>query len=150
MEKAEPLKYVGIAASNNTRDWYGKNNPAMYVDETRGFYYALIHKHIPVEFIADKDLENYDSIKEFKLVILANTACVSDRALEAICKYVENQGKLIVTYQATILDEEGIEREDFGLSNIMGFHYEGVFETPWSYIVLEDDRLSENVSKFSL
>ena len=147
MEKAEPLKYVGIVASNNTRDWYGKNNPAVYVDETRGFYYALIHKHIPVEFIADKDLENYNSIKEFKLIILANTACMSDRALETICKYVENQGKLIITYQATILDEEGIERGDFGLSNIMGFHYEGVFETPWSYIVLEDDRLSENVSK---
>ncbi|RLG76633.1 MAG: hypothetical protein DRO23_00345 [Thermoprotei archaeon] len=148
MEYAEPLKYVGIIASNNTRDWYGRDNPASYVDETRGFYYALIHKHIPVEFVTDKDLENYERLKDYKLLILANNACISDKALDNIRKYVKNKGKLIVTYQATILNEEGIERGDFGLSDIMGFHYEGLFETPWSYTVIEkEDLLSKGVPK---
>jgi len=133
----EEVKYVGIVASNATRDWYGKSNPAVYVDETRGFYYALVNQHIPVGFIADTDLANVEKLSQYSTVILANTACVSDKSIGALKKYVEEGGGIVATYQATTLDMDGVDREDFGISELLGAHYEGVLSLPWSYVILE-------------
>jgi len=147
LDGAEPLRFAGIVASNITRDHYGRTQPQHYVDEVRGFYHALTHSHIPVEFIADRDLENREYLEKYKVIILADTACMSDRSLQTIEEYVKNGGRVIATFNASTRNEEGIHRYDFGLREVFGIEEIGEMKTPWSYIVLEEHPVLEDLPR---
>ncbi len=147
LDGAEPVHYVGVVASNTTRDHYGRTQPQHYVDEVRGFYYALVHSHIPVEFIADRDLENLDYLSKYRAVILADTACMSDKALKTIEEYVRRGGVVIATFNASTRNEEGIRRYDFGLRETFGVEEIGEIKTPWSYILLNEHPLFKDLPR---
>ena len=147
LDGAEPVRYAGIVASNTTRDHYGRTQPQHYVDEVRGFYYALTHSHVPVEFIADRDLENPEFLSKYRVVVLANTACMSDKAIHAIEEYVRNGGKIIATFNASTRNEDGVHRYDFGLREVLGIEELGELKAPWSYIVLDEHPLLEDLPR---
>lgn len=138
MEGSESIKFAAIVASNNTRDFYGREHPNHYVDEVRGFYYALIHSHIPVEFISDRDLENGKVLDQYRLVILANTACMSDKAIENIKRFVENGGKILATYSTSTRFEDGIRRYEIGIKEVIGGELVGVLRQNWSYLIINN------------
>ncbi len=144
LDDAKPIRYAGIVVSNKTRDHYGRLKPQKYVDEVRGFYYALVHSHIPVDFIAERDL-NDRVLNEYRIIILANTACMSSNAVRALEKYVENGGKLIATYLTSSMSEEGIPLYSLQLSSILGVDYKGVIKTPWSYVNIVDNHMYHNL-----
>lgn len=133
LEEAEPIKYVAIVASNNTRDFYGRDHPEIYVDEVRGFYYALVHNHIPVEFVSDRDLTR-SYLDKYDVVVLANTVCLSDQACLEIEKYVDNGGGIVATYLTSTLNENGVERHEYALGNVLGIELIGILTRTWSYI----------------
>mgnify|MGYP000079446973 CR=1 FL=1 len=139
LEDAEPIRYAGIVVSNTTRDHYGKDKPEEYVDETRGFYYALTHSHIPVEFIAERDLTNQEVLSRYRLLILANTACLGISQSNSIEHYVKNGGKILATFLTSTRDEECIDRYNFALSGVLGIELKGLLKYPWSYVVLDND-----------
>ncbi len=149
LTNTEPLRHVAIAVSNTTRDHYGRDHPEYYVDEIRGFYYALVHSHIPVDFIAERDLSNKDILRKYKVVILANTVCMSDEQLNAVGDYVREGGNLVATYMASTRDNRCIRRYEFGLSKVFGVELRGVFKQPWSYIIVarRDHRVFSGINK---
>ena len=134
---AEPVTYAGIVVSNKTRDHYGREHPDRYVDEIRGFYYALVHSHLPVEFIAERDLINLNMLKKYKVIVLANTACMSSEAMNTIREYVREGGRVVATYLASARDGECIRRYDLGLKDVFGGEQIGVHRHTWSYMVLD-------------
>ncbi|MCD6503002.1 MAG: beta-galactosidase trimerization domain-containing protein [Euryarchaeota archaeon] len=138
MRNAKPLHYAAIVVSNETRDFYGRHHPEHYVDEVRGFYYALTHAHYPVTFISGKDLEDINTMRKYSLIILANTACMSDKAIENVRKYVAEGGNIIATYAAATRDQEGIQRYEVGISDIIGGELIGVFRQNWSYMTIRN------------
>lgn len=133
----EPVYYAGIVVSNTTRDHYGRDHPERYVDEVRGFYYALIHSHIPVQFIAERDLVNLNNLLKYKVVILANTVCLSDEAVTALKKYVEKGGSIIASYLTSTRNRDCIRMYEFALKEVLGIELVGVLRQAWSYIVLD-------------
>ena len=135
MEDTEPVKHTAVVFSCNTRDWYGRDHPEPYTSEVRGFFYAHLYSNIPVDFIADSDIV-YDKLKQYKCVILANTACLSNSQTEEIRKYAKNGGGVVATYQTSLYNEKGYERYDFTLQDLIGGHYYGIKKIPWSYIKL--------------
>ncbi len=148
LDGAEPLRHVGIIVSNNTRDFYGRDHPEDYVDEIRGFYYALVHNHIPVEFISEKDATNPMFLKKYRVLVLANTVCMSDKVISNIREYVASGGRIIATYLASTCNEECIERYDFGLRDVLGVEEKGLLKQPWSYVIPRDDHpVFSNVDK---
>lgn len=136
---AEPLYYAGIVVSNNTRDFYGRDHPEKYVDEVRGFYYALVHSHVPVEFISEKDAADPGILRRYRVVVLANTVCCSSKLLSSIREYVANGGRVIATYMSTTMDEDCVERNEFGLSEVLGVEMKGVVDSSWSYVIPVQD-----------
>ncbi|HDN76032.1 MAG TPA: hypothetical protein ENG05_02770 [Acidilobales archaeon] len=145
---AEGLKHVGIVVSNSTRDFYGRDEPHHYVDEVRGFYYALTHEHIPVNFIAERDLSDSDYLSRYRVIVLANSVCLSDDALEGLRRYVGSGGKLIATFLSSTADEECTFRGDFGLHDIMGVKLKGISKSSWSYVVkVKEHPIFENVKE---
>lgn len=141
LEGVEPIRYAGIVVSNKSRDHYGRLRPQKYVDEIRGFYYALTHSHIPVEFISEKDL-TLDNMRKYRVLILANTVCMDDHIINNIAEYVEKGGKILATYLTSTRDGEGIPRYEIALGNVLGVELKGILRQPWSYIVLNDQAYS--------
>lgn len=137
LDGARPLYSVGVVVSNTTRDHYGKDHPEYYVDEVRGFYYAYVHSHIPATYVSEIDLENPDYLSRFKIIVLANTACVSDNAAEAIRKYVRNGGNVIATYMASRRGDACIKGYDLALKDVFGLEMNGLLRRPWSYVVVD-------------
>ncbi len=138
LDGAKPYYSVGVVVSNTTRDHYGKDHPEYYIDEIRGFYYAFTHSHIPVTYISDIDLEDPEYLSRFRVVVLANTACMSNEAVEAIRKYVSRGGRVIATYMASRRGEQCIKSYDLELKDVFGVEMNGLLRRPWSYVVIDE------------
>jgi hypothetical protein len=50
---------------------------------------------------------------------------MSGREIELIRSYVSNGGSLLATYTTSLYDENGKQRNDFGLHELFGVHYNG-------------------------
>ncbi len=140
IDGAEPVKYVGIVVSNRTRDHYGRDKPEHYVDEVRGFYYALTHSHVPVEFIAERDLSDLSFIKSFNAIVLANTVCLGKGASNSLSNYVREGGGLVATYLSTTCDEECVDLYEFSLREVFGASVKGLLKSPWSYVIIKEKK----------
>ncbi|HIP57474.1 MAG TPA: hypothetical protein EYH02_05350 [Ignisphaera aggregans] len=144
IDGAQPIKFAALLFSNKTNDMYGRNDVAKYVDEVRGFYYAATYSHIPIEYIADTDLEN-GSINGFRLLILANAVCMDDSALKSITRFVESGGRIVATYLTSYMDSEGIERFELGLGDLLEISLKSIIRSGWHYIDIVDQDLYERV-----
>jgi len=137
LENTKPYTYAGIVVSNRTRDYYGREHPERYVDEIRGMYYALIHEHLPVEFIAERDASDPRTLSKYRTIILANHVCMDSSIGDAIRKYVKEGGSVLSTYLSSTRDEYCIRRYDYYYPEVIGARFIGVLRSPWSYIVLD-------------
>ena len=131
---AEPYRYVGIVFSGSTMDHYGREHPYGYVDEVRGFYYALMHSHYPVQFISEQDA--YE-IRDYPVVILPNNVCVSRILEREIRAYVQEGGSLVSTF-LTSAWPECIKEHALTLSDVFGVRLKGLLRVPWSYVTIPE------------
>ena len=92
-----------------------------------GFYKALLENHVPMDYVVDKELtEQY--LSQYKVLVLPNAACLSEKQNQAIRNYVANGGGLVATYMTSLKDEEGVMRKDFGLADVFHASYKGSTE----------------------
>ena len=94
----------------------------------RGVEEVLRENHIQYGFLPDEGFSN-DKLKDLKLLILPNVACISDEHSAVIKKYVAEGGCLIATYETSLYDENGDQRKDFSLSELFGCTYSGKANT---------------------
>jgi hypothetical protein len=87
-----------------------------------GFYHALIEARLPFALLSDQVLTPA-SLDRYRLIILANAACLSDAQCEAIRAYVARGGSVIAAYETSLRDEAGKPRRDFALADIFGAHF---------------------------
>ncbi|MEO5998655.1 MAG: alpha-amylase family protein [Chitinophagaceae bacterium] len=106
----------------------------------QGMYHSLIEGRMPFEMINTNVLDA-EHLKPFKLLILANTATLSDAQCDQLRKFVEGGGSLLATFESSLYDEKGNQRADFGLADIFGVSYnmgvEGQMQN--SYLRLRSD-----------
>lgn len=105
-----------------------------------GMYHALIEGHIPFEMI-NADVLDPEHLKPFKLLILPNVTRLSNLQCDQLRNFVDGGGSLLVTFETSLYDEEGNDRKDFGLSDLLGVSYDNGVEGPMqnSYLRLRDD-----------
>ncbi|MBW9113483.1 family 10 glycosylhydrolase [Rhizobium cauense] len=84
-----------------------------------GFYHALVEARLPFELLSDQVLTK-ENLDRFKVIVLANAACLSDAQIEAIRQYVDRGGSVVGTFETSLRDENGKLRNDFGLSDVFG------------------------------
>jgi hypothetical protein len=116
---------VGMVISQQTGRYYGKGKGQNKVeDPINGWYQALVESRIPFEMIHEKLLDE-EHLKGIKTLILPNTAALSDQQCESIRRFVHRGGNLVATYEASLYNEMGIKRSNFGLQDIFGVSLAG-------------------------
>ncbi|HUU29904.1 MAG TPA: beta-galactosidase trimerization domain-containing protein [archaeon] len=104
---------------------------------TVGFEQALIQAKIPFDIIFEDNLKD---LSKYKVLVLANTECMSDRNVELIRNYVRNGGGLVATGSAALYNEWRRPRPGFGLGDVLSLTRKEARETLDSY------RISDAVS----
>jgi len=84
-----------------------------------GMCAALIEARVPFE-MASSRLLGQEHIDRYRLLILPSVAALSDMQCEQLRAYVRRGGSVLATYQASLQDERGAPRKDFGLVELFG------------------------------
>jgi hypothetical protein len=139
-----PLARVGLVYSQQTWFNYGGTHAREKVeDHTQGMYHALVEARIPFEMVHDGLLDE-EHTRQFKTLILPNTAALSDAQCQQLRDFVQRGGGLVATYETSLCDDTGMRREDFGLADVFGASYAGGIEGPMhnSYLAIRSDPLT--------
>ncbi len=145
---------VAIVYSFDTLFFYGRGEPEKrYVREIRGVEQALHAAHIPFDIISTRLLTPQtgrrpvsttartltrrhrpvstteaagELLDRYAVLVLPNLACMTEEEAEAIRAYVRRGGSIVTTFETSLYDAEGLRRDDYLLSNLLGVRYSGV------------------------
>jgi hypothetical protein len=142
LRNTAPMARIAVVVNDNkgsdsygSQPWQQNNGFHML-----GMYHALIEGRMPFEMINASVLDA-DHLKPFKLLILANTATLSEKQCDQIRKFVADGGSLLATFESSLYDDQGKQRSDFGLADLFGVSYKQGVEGPMqnSYLRLKAD-----------
>lgn len=120
---SEPISYIGIVASEQTRTLYGKAALPLYLAHTLGTFRALFETHLPIRLLTDADLEDANLLG-VRVLVLPNVACLSDRAAEVIRRFVRAGGGLVATGETSLFNGRDYHRRDnFALADLFRASY---------------------------
>ncbi|MEI6913928.1 MAG: beta-galactosidase trimerization domain-containing protein, partial [Armatimonadota bacterium] len=125
-KQTEP--WAALVMSDATRNFYGRLPSKVeerYLSNVLGVFRTGIEEHLSVTVINDWNL-NTEDLSRYKVLILANTACLSDEQSEAVRQFVKKGGGLVATVDSSLFNEMGDPRKDFALSDVLGVHYKGL------------------------
>lgn len=124
-EGARSNARVAILYSRYTQDNYGRDDPyKRYVDAVRGYYCALLEAHIPFDVLSDKLLDA-ERLRQYQVLVLPNSACLSDAAAAAVVAFAKAGGTVIATFESGLYDESGARRSTPALAELFGGTYLG-------------------------
>ena len=136
-----PLARVALLHSEQTETYHpGVAQGDRAEDHVLGMYHALIEARVPFELVHEAFLTP-DRLDQFRLLILADAAALSDAQCDAIRGYVKRGGSVLATFASSLFDEFGQRRDDFGLADVFGVSFDGRIQGPMqnSYLTLETD-----------
>ena len=90
-----------------------------WLSHALGFYRMAMEEHLPLTLITEQDLRP-ELLSRHRVLILPNTACLSDAQVETIRSYVRGGGGLVATCETSVCDERGRPRGDFALRDVFG------------------------------
>ncbi|HWY75091.1 MAG TPA: Tat pathway signal protein, partial [Verrucomicrobiae bacterium] len=133
----EPIANVGVVWSQQNTDFYGRDNPDELVDlPYRGFVTALIRARIPWLPVHADHIER--DAPKFSVLVLPNVAAMSDAHCQSVRRFVQRGGGIVATGEASLCNESGEVRADFGLADVFGVHLPaGQRRDNWSAKVAE-------------
>ena len=76
-----------------------------------GSYLSLVRNHTLFDIILDNDLTS-EKLKEYEVLVLPNSACLSENQRKAIKEFVRDGGKLLASFESGFYDEKGNLVED--------------------------------------
>lgn len=127
LEGKRPVADVGIYYSKPSRDFFGNDKEELdeYGVFIKGAERILTENHISWEFIPDLEF-NHERIKNLKVLLLPNAACISEKHMDIIREYVSAGGGIVASYKTSLFDENGKGRADFGLADLFGCSWSGI------------------------
>jgi hypothetical protein len=140
----EHVREVGLYYSFKSRDWYGREKPALYENAFMGAYRALNAAHIPVDAIFDESVTS-ETLAKYPLILLANTAILDDNELGMLRGYVKGGGRLIATQDTSLYDLNGKALPDFALEDVLGIRYRSKADYSWHYFALAGGDLATGI-----
>ncbi|UUZ76218.1 beta-galactosidase trimerization domain-containing protein [Polaromonas sp. P1(28)-13] len=80
--------------------------------------------HIPFDVLSDKFLE-IERLQQYQVLVLPNSACLSEAAVAAIKAFAKAGGTVIATFESGLYDEFGAARQTPGFADLFGGVYAG-------------------------
>ena len=103
----------------------GERRMPAHMESAVGVFRAMMEDHLPLDIIIEPDLENLATLKQYKVLILPNSACLSDKMNETVTRFVKEGGGVVAMHEASLANEFGDMRKEFGLSKVFGVHFRG-------------------------
>lgn len=124
----QPEPWAALVMSDNTRNFYGRSPGRVeerYMSNVFGAFRAAVEEHLPVTVINDWNL-NSEDLAPYRVLILANTACLNDEQVAAVREFVRRGGGLVASVDASLFDDSGNPRNNFALADVLGVDYRGL------------------------
>ncbi|MEI6915888.1 MAG: beta-galactosidase trimerization domain-containing protein, partial [Armatimonadota bacterium] len=83
---------------------------------------VLLEEHIPFDVASEHNITSA-LLAQYKVVVLPNNFCMSDRIADLLRTYVKNGGGLVATFETSLYDVWGEKRNDFLLGDLFGASY---------------------------
>lgn len=115
---SEPLPFVGLVASEQTRTLYGRDTALRYLPHLLGAFRVLFEAHLPVRVLTEYDLEAGD-LRDVRVLVLPETRVLSDRAGEVVRRFVAAGGGLLATGSPGLCDENFQVRTNFVIADLL-------------------------------
>jgi hypothetical protein len=111
----------------------GERRMPAHMESAVGVFRAMMEDHLPLDIIIEPDVENADTLRQYKVLILPNAACLSAKANETIRAFVKAGGGLVAMHESSVCNEFGDRREDFALADVFGAHFKATedFSARW-------------------
>jgi len=122
LRNSEPIPYIGIVASEQTRTLYAQGALPLYFSHTLGAFKAYLEKHVPVRVLTEVDLEDAN-LQGVRVLVLPNVAVMSERAAEVVRRFVKSGGGLVATHETSLYDENFQKRGDLALADLLRAQY---------------------------
>ncbi len=140
MQATRPTAEIAVIDPSTTlRHWAPEERPKAEQHDL-GFYHALVEARLPFELVSDQVM-TAEMLDRFRVIILANAACLSEAQCAAISAYAARGGSVVAAYETSLRDEGGRTRADFGLAELFGVQYvagpRGIVKN--AYVALGDD-----------
>ncbi len=133
-----PLPGVGVLFSHRTRDWFARETPRKYFEPVYGAHKALVHGHIPMEFLFDENL-SAERLKNCRVVYLPGAAIVERREAELLRDYVREGGKLLLTGWTGTHDRMGAPLAAGALEDLIGARLVRLLDTDDNHVSFPAD-----------
>ena len=124
--KSQTISPVGIIFSEKTvsNRYAGWENTFPYFANISGYWIMSLRDHIPMRALI-LDTLTPDKLKDFKVLILPDAECISNKQIETLKGWVRKGGILISDGRTSLYTEHGIKRENYGLKDVFGVNYKG-------------------------
>lgn len=125
LTRTKQLPWAAMLVSEQTRQFYAyKDIAERHLPHLFGVFRAAMEEHLALNLINDWDVTP-ETLSPYRVLILPNSAALSNEQVEAIRAYVLNGGGLVATCETSLFDELGRPRHDFALSDVFGVSYQG-------------------------
>lgn len=123
IEGDQSVARIALIYSQDTLVEYGRDDAMeRYVEHIRGAEMAMDEAHIPYDIISIRQFRA-DMAEKYDMVLLANTAILSEEQATEIHGFAERGGSVIATYETSLYDQQGERRNNFLLSELLGVDY---------------------------
>ncbi len=103
----------------------------------------LAASHVPTDFFYSED--DLDRLDQYEVVVLPNTAHVDDKLAARLREYVAGGGRLVATYNTSLIDADGQRMENFALADVFGADLEKVSDYSLTYVDRFEDGFCESL-----
>lgn len=114
-------------------DWSGRKAACeAVVDQSYlGYFLALTRSHVPFDVVLDGDITP-EGLAGYRVLILPNSACLSDSQIESIRDFVRRGGSVVAEFESGAYDETGRRRDANPLLEVLGVSETGRMMRPAS------------------
>jgi len=120
-EGTECAARIGVLYSSQTRLWFPETTQGLW-----GWMRALMDTQLPYEVVLYEDASP-GRLSRYKVLVVPDLRCMGEGVADALRRYAEAGGTLVVTGEPGICDDrwwvrEGWCREDYLLAELTGVH----------------------------
>lgn len=119
LSKMTPVAEIAILDPSTTLRHHGQETRKSAEADDLGVYQALIEARLPFEMLSDQAMTP-KGLDQFKVVILANSTCLSDEQVKMLEDYVARGGSLVAAHETSTRTADNKPRNAIALGKLLG------------------------------
>ena len=138
--ETQPIAEIAILDPTTTLRHHDHASRRTAEAHDMGFYHALVEARLPFEMLSDAVMTP-ERMDQFKVLILANSTCLSEEQAAALSAYVARGGSLVVAHESGYRTPDNQPRDTPVLADLLGYRLTRPVRGPVknTYVALNGD-----------